>query len=131
MLDLPTQQCFAHTPRACCRAAIQFCPLCRVLPYSSSTAMQSMEARWCYLEPGLHSVGVHVIVAVSSLFKKAPCFSHLLLLRWKVSAVRLQIYKSAFDAALYKSIPAHHTPDFYTNQNNALFALHKIPHRLA
>ena len=70
-----------------------------------------------------------------------------------------------FDAALYRSTPIHHTPDFYANRNlsgqgpsillrktvlslksptgafiaplrcananNALFALHKILHRLA
>jgi len=35
-------------------------------------------------------------------------FLQLLLLRWKVPAVRLQIHKATFDAALCESTPIHH-----------------------
>ena len=41
--------------------------------------------------------------------RKPSCSSHLLLLRWKVPAVRLQIHKATFDAALYGSASAYHT----------------------
>ena len=42
MLNLFTQHKLCILQRLVVQQPVQLCPLCRVLPYSSSTAMQSM-----------------------------------------------------------------------------------------
>ncbi len=97
MSNLPSQHKLSILQRLMVQQPVQFCPLCRgvaVFVLHGDAVDGKVSAT---LELGFHPVGVHVIVAGKQfVHRKPPCFSHLLLLRWKVPAVRLQIYKSTF-----------------------------------
>ena len=96
MLNLPTQHKLSILQRLMVQQPVQFCPLCRGVAVFVLHGDAVDGKGSATLELGFHPVGVHVIVAGKQfVHRKPPCFSHLLLLRWKVSAVRLQIHKAA------------------------------------
>ena len=87
MLDLSIQHKLGILQGLVVEQPVQFCPLCRgvAVLVLDSDAVDGEDG--ATLELGFHPVGVHVIVAGKQfVHRKPPCFSHLLLLRWKVPA---------------------------------------------